>query len=231
MKRSAVNAIMREAIDFLRLNRFALPPFAFWTLDDWKGKGAESREIIENRLGWDITDFGKGDYDRFGLFLFTIRNGCLDAVRKGQGKPYAEKVMLVKEDQLTPMHFHFHKMEDIINRGGGELAVEVYNATEDEQLADTPVEISMDGVSRRVPAGTVVTLGAGESITLPTRMYHKFWGLAGKGTVLVGEVSQVNDDEVDNRFLDPIGRFPRIEEDEPPLHLLCCDYASFLGAT
>jgi hypothetical protein len=56
------------------------------------------------------------------------------------------------------------------------------------------------------------------------RLYHKFWAERGKGKVLIGEVSAVNDDNKDNRFHKPIGRFPTIEEDEPPLHLLCSEY-------
>ena len=38
--------------------------------------------------------------------------------------------------------------------------------------------------------------------------------------MLVGEVSQVNDDKTDNYFLEPVGRFAKIEEDEPPLRVL-----------
>jgi len=79
----------------------------------------------------------------------------------------------------------------------------------------------------RTAAGDTVTLRPGESISLPQRLYHRFWGEKGKGTVLVGEVSRVNDDRVDNRFHDPVGRFPDIEEDEPPLHLLYGDYPKY----
>ncbi len=39
-----------------------------------------------------------------------------------------------------------------------------------------------------------------------------------------GEVSQCNDDNTDNRFNPPVGRFPAIEEDEPPYRLLCNEY-------
>ena len=46
----------------------------------------------------------------------------------------------------------------------------------------------------------------------------------GSGAVLLGEVSQCNDDKSDNRFQPPVGRFPRIEEDEPPYRLLCSEY-------
>ncbi len=68
-------------------------------------------------------------------------------------------------------------------------------------------------------------LGPGESITLPPRCYHAFWGVGDR--VLVGEVSLVNDDAHDNHFYDPVGRFPAIEEDEPPLHLLVTDYERY----
>jgi D-lyxose ketol-isomerase len=219
MKRSRINQIIRDADAFLKSLSFRLPPFAEWTPDDWREKGGECREIVACQMGWDITDFGSGDFAKIGLFLFTLRNGPAD----GSGKSYAEKIMIVQPGQVTPMHFHWSKQEDIINRGGGRLAIELYNSTEDEQLADTPVTVSMDGVSRTVPAGTVVRLGPGESITLTTGMYHTFW--AEDATALVGEVSAVNDDAADNRFLEPAGRFPAIDEDELPLHLLVGDYA------
>ena len=65
----------------------------------------------------------------------------------------------------------------------------------------------------------------GQSITLPNYLYHEFWAVDSK--VLVGEVSKVNDDANDNRFLEPIGRFPEIEEDVSPLHLLVGDYSQY----
>lgn len=224
MKRSRINQIIREADAFLQSLCFRLPPFAYWTPEEWRGKGEECREIVTNQMGWDITDFGSGDFAKVGLFLFTLRNGPAD----GSGKPYAEKIMIVQPGQVTPMHFHWSKQEDIINRGGGVLAIQLYNSTPDEQLADTPVTVSMDGVSQTVPAGTIVRLRAGESITLTTGMYHTFW--AEEATALVGEVSAVNDDAADNRFLEPAGRFPAIDEDETPLHLLVGDYARFCQA-
>ena len=174
-------------------------------------------------LGWDITDFGQGDFSKIGLFLITIRNGNQKMPEK-YPKTYAEKLMIVREQQITPMHFHWNKMEDIINAGGGNLIIKLYNSTEDEKLADTDVVVSMDGVQQTFPAGTEVRLEPGQSITLTPGLYHRFWGEAGKGTVLVREVSMCNDDSNDNCFYDPAGRFPEIEEDEEPLHLLCNEY-------
>jgi D-lyxose ketol-isomerase len=175
-------------------------------------------------LGWDITDFGSGDFYKRGLFLFTLRNGKLNVDKK----PYAEKIMIVEENQETPMHFHWYKMEDIINRGGGNLVIELYNSTPDEGFADTPVNFKTDGVERVVQPGGSVILSPGESICLEQGVYHRFYGEPGKGRVLVGEVSTVNDDTSDNRFHETVGRFPSIVEDEEPLHLLVSDYKSFL---
>lgn len=226
MKRSQINAIMKDCLAFLEERRFALPPFAFWTPEQWRLKGPECREIANHQLGWDITDFGSGDFDRCGLFLFTIRNGSLAELGSGRGKDYAEKILIVKPGQVTPSHFHFQKMEDIINRGGGTLVVQFWNADAGEALAGTPVRICFDGVERTLAPGEEVVLGAGESVCIPQRVYHRFWGGEG-GMTLLGEVSRVNDDLTDNRFLEPVGRFPSIEEDAPPLHLLVGDYPKY----
>lgn len=225
MKRSEINQIMRDAKAFLDEQKFYLPPFAYWTPRDWATKGEEVREIVDRQLGWDITDFGLGDYENIGLFIFTIRNGTLENLKRGQGKAYAEKILIADVDQVTPMHFHWNKTEDIINRGGGKLVMQLYNSTEDEDLADTDVTVSLDGVERTVKAGDIVALSPGESITLPSALYHKFWGAGSR--VLIGEVSLVNDDDIDNRFYEPIGRFPEIEEDEEPLYLLVKDYPKY----
>jgi D-lyxose ketol-isomerase len=222
MRRSEINRILREAVEFLNERRFPLPPFAFWSPEDWKGKGHEFDEIRDNMLGWDITDFGSGDFYRIGLVLFTIRNGNVNNPK--YKKPYAEKILIVRENQVTPMHFHFSKMEDIINRGGGNLLIKLFNSTDDEDFAQTPVRVSVDGELRVVDPGSIIRLRPGESITLPPRLYHEFWGEEGTGMVLVGEVSTINDDRIDNRFNPPVGRFPEIEEDEPPLYLLCTEY-------
>jgi D-lyxose ketol-isomerase len=131
MKHSEINAIIRSADAFVRAQGYYLPPFAYWNVQDWQKKGIEVSEIVENSLGWDITDFGMGDFTRFGLFLFTLPNGSPKNLVSGRGKLYPEKV---------------------------------------------------------------------------------------------------NDDNHDNRFFQPIGRFPTIEEDEEPLYLLVSDYAKYYQA-
>ena len=110
---------------------------------------------------------------------------------------------------------------------GGNLIVKLYNSTPDEKLADTDVTISSDGHNYTVPAGTVIRLTPGESITIAPGQYHCFYAEPGYGKVMLTEVSKVNDDRVDNRFLEEVGRFPAIDEDEKPLHLLSMDYEEF----
>jgi len=223
MKRSEINQLISEAKEFFKQKSFILPPWGYWSATDWKNKAEICTEINENMLGWDLTDFGSGDFYRRGLLLFTIRNGNI----KKDKKPYAEKIMIVEENQETPMHYHWHKMEDIINRGGGNLVIELYNSTRDNKLADTEVTIKTDGIIRKVAAGGKVILQPGESITLEQGVFHRFYGEEGKGKVLVGEVSAVNDDNTDNCFLEEIGRFPEILEDETPIHLLVSDYKNY----
>ncbi len=224
MRRSEINNEIKEAIVFFKKHNFKLPPWAYWGPEEWKGKGEEASEIIENMLGWDITDFGKGRFSERGLLLFTLRNG-----NPGRdSKTYAEKIMIVKENQETPMHFHWSKMEDIINRGGGNLVIELYNSDKDEALAESDMIVSVDGIKRKLSAGSQVILAPGESICLEPGLYHRFYGQEGKGMVLVGEVSAVNDDNSDNNFLEEIGRFPDIQEDEPPLHLLGSEYKKYI---
>lgn len=225
MKRSEVNAIMRDADAFIRANGFHLPPFAYWTPEEWQTRGEEVQEIVDCGLGWDITDFGLGQYETLGLLLFTIRNGRLENLKKGKGKIYAEKIMIINEGQKIPTHFHRSKTEDIINRGGGKLCLQIYNANEQNQLLDTDVTVSIDGVRHTFKAGDVVTLTPGESITLLPFCAHNFW--AEDSRVLAGEVSSVNDDQSDNFFIDPVARFPTIEEDEAPLFLLIGDYPTY----
>ena len=127
MKRSEINKIMDEALNFFEKQNFRLPPFARWTLKEWNAKGDEVKEIRDNMLGWDITDYGQGDFQKIGLLLITLRNGNQQYPEQ-YPKPYAEKIMIVREEQVTPMHFHFYKMEDIINRGGGNLVIKLYNS-------------------------------------------------------------------------------------------------------
>ena len=224
MKRSQINAALREMEAMIREYRISLPPFCSFSPEQWQKLGPEYDEIRDNMLGWDITDYGLGDFDRVGFSLITLRNGNL-ALADRYPKPYAEKLLYLKEGQYSPMHFHWYKMEDIINKAGGNVLIRVYNSFPDESIdRESAVKVYLDGCCREVPAGTQVRIRPGESISIRPRMYHDFEVEPGTGPVLLGEVSQCNDDCNDNRFEPPVGRFPAIEEDEPTYRLLCGEY-------
>ncbi len=222
MNRSHINAIIRDGEIFALEHGFKLPPFAFWTPEDWASRGAECSEIVQNGLGWDVTDFGLNDYANKGVLLFTVRNGKLENLKTGSGKTYCEKILICKPNQLVLHHYHKSKTEDIINRGGGRLEIVLHWANKQSQFTDQPITVSCDGIERTVAAGGVVLLEPGESITLEPYMYHQFRAVG--SAVLAGEVSTVNDDANDNFFLEPVGRFPEIVEDEAPYRLLMTEY-------
>ena len=209
MKRSEINKIIKEFEGLLNEYKFALPPFCHFTPEEWETKGHEYDEIRDNALGWDVTDYGEGNFDKLGLALITIRNGNVHNPK--YTKVYAEKIMMIKEGQVSPNHFHWNKMEDIINRGGADIVFRLWNADRENEgkLLDTPVEIFSDGRRYSVPAGSEVILKPGQSLTLYPYYYHEFT-IRG-GVALVGEVSMTNDDNTDNRFYEPIGRFPTVE--------------------
>ena len=136
MKRSRINQIMAEADEMIRHYGFTLPPFAYWTPDEFKARAGAARHVIDARCGWDITDYGTGRYDEMGLFLFTLRNGLLGDLQRGGGMCYAEKLLISKQDQLSPMHTHALKAEDIINRGGATLVIELFGSDDQGQFAE-----------------------------------------------------------------------------------------------
>lgn len=227
MKRSRINRIIAEAEDMIRRHSISLPPFARWTPAQLHDRREQAAALITARCGWDITDYGAGDFDAMGLALFTLRNGRLADLRRGQGMCYAEKLLISRQDQLSPMHTHQIKAEDIINRGGATLAVQLYGSDATGGFSGNRGGVVMcDGIPHPFSPGEVLRLAPGESVTLMPGDWHAFWGEG--GDVLIGEVSTVNDDETDNIFRDPIGRFAEIEEDEAPTHLLVSDYARWL---
>src|SRR5690606_12096953 len=127
MKRSRVNEIIAEADEFIRSLGYILPPFAYWSPAEMKDRQDEIGRLVKAGLGWDVTDYGQGDFDSLGLFLFTLRNGDAADLGKGRGMLYAEKILISRQDQISPMHRHTIKAEDIINRGGATLALQLYN--------------------------------------------------------------------------------------------------------
>lgn len=223
MKRSEINYAIKTALEALEKNKFILPPFGHWTKDDWEKTGSACGRIKNNCLGWDITDFGSNDFKHIGSVLFTLRNGNVN--NPNEGTPYAEKAIIMIPGQCLPLHFHWVKTEDIINRGGGILIIQLYNAYDDDSIdKESDVEVYCDGCLKRVSAGGEVVLNPGQSITLTPRIYHKFWASKDGGVLVCGEVSSINDDVVDNCFAEKVSRFAEIAEDAVPLRLLCNEY-------
>ncbi|MBE1282747.1 MAG: D-lyxose/D-mannose family sugar isomerase [Rhodobacteraceae bacterium] len=221
MKRSTVNEILREADSFIQSFGYTLPPFAYWSAN--RMRQSDATTIRERALGWDITDYGQGRFEEMGLFLFTTRNGTLADLNKGRGMLYAEKIMVSREKQLSPMHRHNTKAEDIINAGGGDLIIELFAPAQDGSIdRESQVTVPSDGLNVTLDAGGLLRLQPGQSVTLLPGIWHAFW--AEKGDCLIREVSTVNDDRTDNVFEKDIGRFSKIVEDEDPLHLLVSDY-------
>lgn len=225
MQRSHVNEILLAGDAFIRSFGYIMPPFAYLSPEGLK---ASDHDLIKARgMGWDITDYGQGKFDDMGLFLFTTRNGDNADLGKATGMLYAEKIMISRKNQYSPMHRHNVKAEDIINRGGGKLVLELFAPNKDGLIdRSSDVSVPVDGVIKTLPAGGLLKLDPGESVTLMPGIWHAFWGEG--EDVLIGEVSTVNDDATDNVFEADIGRFAAVEEDVSPVHLLVSDYDRWL---
>ena len=57
---------------------------------------------------------------------------------------------MVREGQVTPVHFHWKKMEDIINRGRAILCMRLWKATATEGLSTEDCCVSIDGVRTKL---------------------------------------------------------------------------------
>ena len=136
---------------------------------------------------------------------------------------------MVRENQVTPLHFHWHKEEDIINRGGGNLVIELFHADPAANaLCEGPFPVSVNGMTRTMDSGEKLILTPGESVTMKHFHAHTFYGEPGSGPCMIGEVSMVNDDSTDNCFIGGALRFVPVIEDEEPDFLLACEYRNFI---
>jgi len=217
VKRSEVNLAICEAIEVFAGCDIHLPGFAYWRPADWIQRMDTASQLMLAGLGWDVVEWSPGPFADRGLLLFTLRN----VVRKstsGFVDGYAEKLMLIREGQRTPMHTHKSKMEDIINRGGGRLVIEfgVESGPGEALVILNGILQSIDSTAR------VIELDPGDSVTLMPGVYHSFYATG--ADVIAGEVSTYNDDAHDNLFIEPMERYPQLDEDEPPEYLIAADY-------
>jgi len=211
VNRSLINQALKAAEAMLVDYRWSLPNWSAWSIAEHRANSEHSAWLRTRQLGWDVTDFGSGLFEQCGLTLFCIRNG----IAGPDERTYAEKLLFVGVGQETPFHAHKQKLEDIIVRGGGTLCVE-FNV-EGAVLNTEETTVRIDGAEAPL-YGQVHRLTAGQSITIPRGVQHRFWGE--HEPVFAGEVSQCNDDLSDNYFLVPTGRFSEITEDEPAYRVL-----------
>jgi D-lyxose ketol-isomerase len=219
LKRSEVNAILREASSFFNSFGSFLPPQSKWSVDEWLVRKDSMTPTIKGAVGWDIFK-PQPDFAAHGLTLYTLTNGY-----PGNYQVYAEKLLMSTPGQVCPMHYHALKQEDIICAGGADMHMELYWAADEKHLSDEPIEAVISGKITTVKPGELMVFKPGERITLEPRMFHKFWGDPdAKVPSFIREVSMVNDDSTDNYFLEELGRFAEVIEDEPVLWPLASDY-------
>jgi D-lyxose ketol-isomerase len=187
MRRSEINALVRAAGESFSRNGWSLPPIP----------------------RWDVTDFGLGDWRRFGLVLVNL----------AEEPEYCEKLMYAQNGMTTPAHCHKVKKEDIICRAG-RLRIQVWSSS--SLSTGHTVHLKLNGEPTLLESGATIELGPGERVTLTPGIYHEFAPLSQE--CVIGEVSTANDDLNDNFFVHPdVGRFPGIDEDEEALVKLLSD--------
>lgn len=225
MKRTQINEAIVWAEELCKKYCITLPDFARYNPNGEDMRAMEKTALVKTMLGWDVTDFGSGDFSSCGAVLFTVRNGSI--YDTNLGTPYAEKYIFLKDEkeQEIPMHYHIQKTEDIINRAGGVLCVQVYAKNASGELdTESPILLYRDGVQYLAKAGEVIEIYNGNSITLTPYIYHRFYCKKGTGDLIIGEVSKINDDNTDNVFAVEKQRFCGVEEDAPRYRLLVNEY-------
>jgi hypothetical protein len=187
MKRSEINKAYTDAKAYFEKNGWVLPP----------------------NPKWDVTDFGLGDFDNYGLVLVNL---C-------EEPEYCEKLMYARKGMTTPAHYHKKKKEDIICRTG-EFAIQLWDSKMSK--SGSPVKVKINNEWKEFESNSKVNIKAGERITLFQGVNHAFWPVTNE--CIIGEVSTANDDLNDNFFENPnIGRYPHVEENEKPLIKLLSD--------
>ena len=217
MKRSEINNAIETAKKMMDTYNWTLPKSGYWSKEDYNNNPEMTKYLKDHQMGWDVTDFGKDNFKSQGITLFCIRNGIQSNF---DDKPYAEKLLFMQEGQEIPFHSHKIKLEDIINRGGGDLAIEFLEIDNNNKQLSKKITVLVDGEKIELDPHEPLILKKGQSVTVERNIFHRFYSVKGSGMVMAGEVSQVNDDNNDNYFLEQVGRFSQIHEDEPPLHPL-----------
>ncbi len=224
MKRSEIEAIIGRSLGVMKDQGFHLPCFAGWTPAQWRENAEATRAMRAAGLGWNIVEFENGAFFKSGIAVFTLRMGDYRELPRGEGRLYGEKAFVLFEGQSVPHHYHRVKTEDLINRGGGILGVNLVKVDADGKPLPDTIALERNGMTVTVPAHSTLHLEPGESIVLVPGVAHAFLGVS---EVLCGEISLANDDATDNYFLQPLPTLSPIIEDVPARHVVLADYRSF----
>ena len=146
MQRSEVNCLQREALRAFAEHRFALPPFATWNEAEWRNNPEAACYCHAHQMGWDITDFGSGD--------FAPRARDLPRPERRQGfsteKPYAKPPVVPRSTRrrIISTASRWRTSSAAAAQPDPELAKYV-----DGALAEQPVTVTVDdGSASPAPA-------------------------------------------------------------------------------
>ena len=227
MKRSFIDARIEAMAELCERHGVRLPPFAFWSEEQYRADPAAARRIGDGGLGWNIVEFEPGGFAKQGLGVFTLRMGDWRQLAAGRGRLYAEKALMAEDGQRTPHHYHIVKTEDILNRGGARFVVELFKVDRAGAPRKERFRVLKDVKTLDLGPGDRVALEPGESLVLEPFIAHAFW--AEGGATLGGEISLANDDAGDNYFLPPPGAPAPIEEDCAKRFVTTRDHARLAG--
>ena len=221
MQRSRINTLLADAEDFLAACRVALPPFAFWTPDEFERRVRDGHErLVAAGMGWLVSDFGLDDFAADGVVGFCSCSGT----DQQDGRTYAERHLVLREGQRIPHRFHRRRCKDLINCGPGNLCLCLHRTNPDDGLDETAnVQVQVDGLTRKLAPGARLVLRPGERALIEPVIFHQC--RAEQDDLVAREVSSATDEESDTLFLPQVGLAAAIEEDEMPRRLLVSDYA------
>jgi D-lyxose ketol-isomerase len=227
MKRSFIESRIAMMLAQCARHGLTLPPFAQWTPEQFRADQASAGRIAAGGLGWNIVEFAPGAFTAPGLSAFTVRMGDWHDLAKGGGRLYGEKALMLEDGQGAPHHYHVVKTEDILNRGGGRLMLELFKVDCSGRRLHEPFRVLKDATMIDLEAGGRVALEPGESIVLEPYVAHSFW--AEGGLVVAGEVSLANDDTTDNYFVPALAPPDPIDEDITARYVTVRDHHALLG--
>lgn len=75
MLRSEINACIEHAKELYASISFKLPEWGHYSPADWSNDPDLAKWCRDHQMGWDVTDYGEGNFEKRGLILFCLRNG------------------------------------------------------------------------------------------------------------------------------------------------------------